>query len=151
MTCPLVCLPVRDMLAHAVAGLARRSSPAPKASPTGPADTLSVPSPLPSRPLQLVCTAVTVLAVYCAALACRDHFANVAALVGDVLTVVNSLVLPILFYHSLVRAVGVARGVAHVGILAVAVAVACVGAAGNVCALAGSSGGGGWCAYVAAR
>jgi hypothetical protein len=143
------------MLAHAVAGLARRSSPTPKASPTGPVDTLSVPSlspsPLPSRPLQLVCTAVTVLAVYCAALACRDHFANVAALVGDVLTVVNSLVLPILFYHSLVKAVGVARGVAHVGILAVAVAVACVGAAGNVCALAGSSGGGGWCAYVAAR
>ena len=109
--------------------------------------------PKPSPSLLTACTIVTVAAAAATGLLLRDHFSNICSIVGGVVTMFNSLLLPIAFFHRLShRRSSLARITAHAGIAMLALVTAVVGAGGNMCSIFwGGKEGGGICAYIASH
>ena len=186
VTCPLIILPVRDILANAVGSVSAcchrccyRGQPGSRLGP-GPGTGLgseseselqmernkdefnsnhsshsshsnhtepppSTPIP-PSTALTQLCTVITVFSVFLCALKLRNNFANICSLIGDVITMINSLILPLAFYHLLYLApitnatASVSSYVSriniyvlHGAIALLAIVTAVIGAGGNVC------------------
>jgi len=112
-------------------------------APSAPTTTAAEP-PRPSPTLLTVCTFVTVAAAGAAGVLLRAYFSNICSIIGGVVTVVNSLLLPLAFFHRLShRRSSPARLAAHAGIAVLALGTAVVGAGGNLCAIAHGGGGGG--------
>ena len=120
----------------------------------------SHPIPIPpSTLLKQFCTVLTVGSVFLCAITFRHNFANICSLIGDVITMINSLILPLAFYHILYLTplytttshsitssyvqrmhIYLRRNIylLHGSIILLAVVTAVIGAGGNVCEILNS-------------
>jgi hypothetical protein len=178
VTCPLITLPIRDILANTVDNVSihchRCCSRVQPGSGSGsgsgsgpeligsegvqmerniddfhlepPSSIPSIHTP-PSKALTQLCTVITVGSVFLCALKLRNNFANICSLIGDVITMINSLLLPMAFYHilylnnpihdtnnpssSYVSRINIY--ILHSAIALLAIVTAVIGAGGNVC------------------
>ena len=165
VTCPLLTFPIRDILAaiitslYPVSNAANTSindgfdvgldvSPLDEQIATKTTENLKTIRPTPSSFITIVCTVLTIALVMAFALLLRNNFANIISIIGSVVTMVNSLLLPLTFFHILTnRRTSPVRLAAHTAIALLALVTAFVGAGGNLCSIFTSKSG--ICAYLA--
>jgi hypothetical protein len=87
-------------------------------------------------------TVSTLFLVFLFALLLRNYFANICSIIGSLVTMVNSLLLPLAFFHKLSnKKSSTARVVLHTCIALLALSTAFVGAGGNFCVIFHSTAG----------
>ena len=165
VTCPLLTFPIRDILSAIITSfqpvvhtanipisdgfdVGLDVSPLDENVTSKAADNVKPLRPTPSSFVTIVCTVVTILLVMVFALLLRNNFANIISIIGSVVTMVNSLLLPLTFFHILSnRRSSPGRLMAHTAIALLALATAFIGAGGNLCSIFTSTNG--ICAYLA--
>jgi hypothetical protein len=90
----------------------------------------------PSHSHRQIASTATTCVAFCLAYLLRNNFASVCSLVGSLAISINSLVLPIFFYHSIYAGtITFSRKIAHICIAVFALLCAVCGVVSNICSM----------------